>query len=85
MEVACVFGTVCRPDYFSALWIENEVMKRMGCRVWYKIVVVLGVRCSVAHSTAIRLLVVFNTTLFLYVLHFLKTLVAILILFIFAL
>jgi hypothetical protein len=85
MEVACVFGTVCKPDYFRAFWIENEVMKWRGDRVWYKIVD-LGVRCSVPHSTAIRFLVVFfNTNLFLCVLHFLKILVAIFILFICAL
>jgi hypothetical protein len=52
-----------------------------GDRVWYKLVV-LGVSCSVLHSTELRFLVVFNTTLFLYVLPFLKILVAIFILFI---
>jgi len=31
-------------------------------RVWHKIVV-LGVTCSVPHSTELRFLVVFNTTL----------------------
>jgi hypothetical protein len=35
MEVACVFGTACIPDYFSALWIENEVIKWREDRVWY--------------------------------------------------
>ena len=84
MEVACVFGTVCITDYFSTLWIENEVMKWRGDKIWYEIVI-LWVRCSVAYSTEIKYLVVFNTTLFLYVLHFLKLLVAIFILFICAL
>jgi len=66
MEVACVFGTVCIPDYFRAFWIENEVMKWRGDRVWYKIVV-LGVRCSVPHSTESRFLLVFLTQLFFFV------------------
>ena len=30
MEVACVFRTVCMPDYFSGFWIENEAMKWTG-------------------------------------------------------
>jgi len=29
-EVTCFFRTVCIPDYFSALWIENEVIKWRG-------------------------------------------------------
>jgi hypothetical protein len=84
MEVTHVFGIVCIPAYFSALWIENEVMKWRGERVWYRIVV-LGVTHSVPHSTEIRFLVIFNTTLSLYILHFLTILVAIFILFICAL
>ena len=52
-----------------------------GDRVWYEIVV-LGVRCPVPYSIKLRFLVAFNTTLFLYILHFLKILVAVFILFI---
>jgi len=33
MEVTYFFVTVCIPDYFSALWIENEVIKWRGDRV----------------------------------------------------
>jgi hypothetical protein len=30
MEITCLFGTVSIPDYFSDLWIENEVIKWRG-------------------------------------------------------
>jgi hypothetical protein len=39
MEVTCLFGTVCIPDYFSALSIENEIIKCRKDRVWYGVVV----------------------------------------------
>jgi hypothetical protein len=71
-----LFGVGAEGHNFNAFWIKNEVMEWKADGVWYGMVV-LGVY-PISHSTEIRFLVVLNTTLILYILHFLTTLVAIL-------